>query len=336
MFENKGFMYNLQIYNNIRNTIRHYDMLTKGDRVLICVSGGPDSVFLAHALKYLGKEFACELFIANIDHGIRGKASAMDSRFVKKLALSLGLLFFFKKIKIKKTKGFSQEEIARQMRYECFEDIARTNHMNKIATAHTLNDQAETVLMRIIKGTSLKGLTGIPAVRSGDNMTFIRPIIEIEKDDIIKFLKSKRISYIIDHTNYENKYFRNIVRNNILPYLSKYNPKIKRALFNMAMHLTEDRAFIDQAKQMAVSKITHDKGGTSLALKDIVVQPRAIQREVLRDALMNAGGNIKKLTFRHWKDIECLLRQMPSGKSLDLPGNITISKNKKMLHFTHK
>jgi len=311
-------------------------MLDKGDRVLLCVSGGPDSVFLVYAFSYLAKEFGLRLFIANLDHGIRGKESREDSQFVKVIAKRFRVKLFTKSIKLKKNKKYSVEETARLKRYEFFYSVATRNRINKVATGHTTDDQAETVMMRIIKGTSMKGISGIPPVRRQGRITYIRPLLEMEKRDILEFLKKGNIRYKIDRTNQENKYFRNVVRNRVIPYLEKYNPQLKRSLSNLADTLREDREFLESKKIEAQKSITHDRGSVILRMKDIVTQPTAIQKEIARDAVMHVGGNIKKFTFRHWKEIQLLIKAMPQGKSLDLPGNVKLAKKKGFLHFEKK
>lgn len=285
----------MQTVSNVRNTIRRHKMLEKGDSVLICVSGGPDSVFLTYTLNYLKKEFNLKLFIAHLEHGIRGKESFQDMRFVEKMSRDMGIRAITKRVKIKKSKTRSMEEIAREERYGFFKEAAKKFKVKKIATAHNLDDQAETIMMRVIRGVSVKGLGGIPPVRKEEGYVFIRPLIELEKMEILNFLNEKRIKYRVDKTNSDEKIFRNAVRKSILPFLSKYNPKIKRSLSNLA----------DNVRESAIQRSGKD---------------------AVKDALEKAGCNIKKLTHRHWKEIKFLIESAPRGKSLDLPGKIRIVK----------
>lgn len=326
-------MKEIQVFNRVRKTIRYYSMLDRGDRVLLCVSGGPDSIFLTYALLYLRKEFNLRLYIAHLDHGIRGKVSYQDLLFVKRLADRFGIRFFSKRIILTKDKAHSVEETARKKRYDLFEKIAKKYAISKIATAHTADDQAETVLMRVLKGASIKGLSGIPPIRICRNASYIRPLIELEKKDILYFLNTNSIAYRTDSTNKEERYFRNVVRNRIIPYLKRYNPQLKRALINIAESLREDKDFIERATGRITKGISKKDGMVFLPLKDIVIQPTAIQKEVVRDALDKAGSNLKKLTFRHWKKIRLLLTSMQNGKSLDMPGNVVLSKKGTALYI---
>lgn len=325
----------MQIINMVRQTIKRHRMFKDGDRVVVAVSGGPDSVFLLHALNYLKREFGITLCIANLDHGIRGLESARDSIFVKRLAKKYGIPLFFKRIVFKKTKGLSLEETARIKRYGFFKSAALRKRAGKVATAHTADDMAETILMRIIKGASVKGIAGIPPKRpeGTSGMEFVRPLIELEKKDILDFLHRHGVKYRVDSTNSDTNILRNAVRNEVLPYLEKFNLRVRRALVNLGESAREDAEFIKAAKDRAAAMHQGKRGEVSLFLKDIAVQPKAIQKEITRDAFIKTGSDVKKFNFRHWKDIHFLITAKPSGKSLDLPGRVRLTKTKDRLTF---
>lgn len=313
-------------------------MVGRGDILLAAVSGGPDSVFLLHILTNLKRKLGIkEIVAANLDHGLRGKESAGDSLFVKKYSAKLGLKYIHKKISLKnmRSRGLSTEERAREARYKFFNEAALDAGANVIATGHTLDDQAETVLMRFIKGASLKGIVGISPVRQEGRFRIIRPLVELEKAEIVQYLDNFKLPYRIDSTNREPIYFRNVVRRRIIPFLEKYNPRLKRALFNLAEHLREDFEFIAEEKTRIQKNIVHRNGpGVEIRLRDIVMQPGAIQKEVLRDSLEKAGGEVKKLSFRHWKEIEGLIKHGRKGNSVDLPGNVRASRTESCLLFS--
>lgn len=322
----------------VLRTVRNYGMLKAGDKVLAAVSGGPDSVFLLHALAGLKNKLKIkEICVCNIDHGLRGAESREDSLFVKKISGEMGLEFFHKKIDLNrlKSKELSTEEKAREERYKFFGDVARKAGSTVVATGHTLDDQAETVLMRFIKGSSLKGMVGISPLREEKRYKFIRPLIEIEKSEITEFLNNAGSPYRIDATNAEPLYFRNIVRKEIVPFLEKYNPKLKRSLFSLAEHLREDFQFIDgeKAKIKKIISKGRKSRNAEIKLKDIILQPKALQKEVLRDALDLAGGKVKKLSFRHWKELENLIARKYRGASVDLPGSIRATRTASSIIF---
>lgn len=318
-------------------TIRNYSMVRAGDAVLVAVSGGPDSVFLLQSLRALKKKLGIsKLAVCNLDHGLRGEESRQDSIFVRRLAKSLGLEFIHRKGDLTKARPdkLSTEEIGREVRYKFFHDAARKSGANVIATGHTLDDQAETVLMRLVKGASMKGIVGISPVREEKGLRIIRPLIELEKKEITGYCDESGIAYRIDRTNLEPVYFRNIVRQEIMPFLEKYNPRLKRVLSGLAEHLREDFEFISKERRKAARIISLTKAGAvEICLKDIVVQPKALQKEVLRDSLEKAGGIIKKLSFRHWKEVENLIAQRRKGSSVDLPGGIRVTRTDRLLVF---
>ncbi|KJJ85418.1 tRNA(Ile)-lysidine synthetase [Candidatus Omnitrophus magneticus] len=262
-----------------RDTIKHYGMISSGDRILVAVSGGSDSVALLNVLVMLKDEFKIFLNVANIDHSLRGDESRKDSDFVKNLAEKFLIPFEHKKINLasfKKTKK-SFEEYAREARYEFFKKAASKLGCNIIATAHTINDQAETILMRIIKGTSAKGITGIPPIRYEDDFKIIRPFIDIEKKEIKEYLARISCPFREDSSNCDTKYFRNAVRLEILPFLEKYNPKITRAISNLSDNLRDDLTFIESAKKNAIkhfllsSGIVKHEGGFGINIKYFIL-----------------------------------------------------------------
>ena len=320
----------------VLKTIRNYEMLKPGDTVLVAVSGGSDSLFLLKALSRLKNKLKLKkLVVCNLDHGIRGMESSEDSLFVKRIAEDMDLGFIHKKIDLSKKslKGLSTEEVARLERYKFFNEAARIAKANIVATGHTLDDQAETILMRIIKGASLKGLIGISPVRDQMGIKVIRPLFELEKKEIEKYLDERGVGYRIDSTNAESIYFRNVVRKEIVPFLEKYNPRFKRSLSSLAEHLREDFEFIRQAKSSIRHIMEDSKGSLEIRLKDLVMQPGALQKEIMRDALDKIGGEVKRLTFRHWKEVEQFIKHKRKGSSLDLPGDIRITRTSSSLVF---
>lgn len=312
-------------------------MLKKGDRVLVCVSGGPDSIFLLNALDHLKKELGLTLVVANLDHGVRGTLSRKDSDFVRGICSDLGLICFHKRLKPGRriNKKLSREENLREARYNFFKDAAAELGANVMATGHTLDDNAETILMRIIRGSSAKGLAGIPPVRSNRSQKLIRPLIEIEKQEVLDFLKKEDIDYRIDHTNKDEAFLRNRIRKKLFPCLASYNPNVKFALINMAESLREDLEFMEEQRRLK-KEIIKGRKPIYINLKDLVVQPRALQREIIKDALERSGANIKKLTYRHWKEVSNLLRFKRKGKALDMPGDIRIVREESRVVFKRR
>ncbi|OGS44659.1 MAG: tRNA lysidine(34) synthetase TilS [Elusimicrobia bacterium RIFOXYD2_FULL_34_15] len=212
----------------IKRFIDKYKLIKKNDRILVALSGGPDSVFLVKVLIQLRNLYKINLYACHIDHQYR-KESWKDSVFVKNFCKELNIPIVIEKIKIKK---FSEEK-ARNLRYKIFERVASDFKCNKIATGHTLDDNSETVLMWITRGCGLKGLEGIPVKRE----KIIRPILCISKKEILNYLDKKRIKYCYDKTNLSLKFNRNKIRLKVIPVLEEINPRVKKHIFDLSEKL---------------------------------------------------------------------------------------------------
>lgn len=321
---------------NVADTIRNYDMLRTGERVLAAVSGGPDSVAMLKVLLDMRRKLKIDVVVANMDHGIRGPESERDSRFVKELAGRHGLGFIHKKVALKKgsKEEMSLEERAREERYGFLLKTAREAGCQAVATGHTLDDQAETVLMRVISGASPSAIGGIPPVRHEGGIRIIRPLIRAEKRDVLRFLQGCRWDFVEDSTNKELDYARNRVRREVIPFLEKYNPKLKRSLANLADGMREELDALREDKAKAVKEVCPDAGDqVRVAISDLMLQPRALRKEIFKELLRRAGGNIKKLTYRHWMEADNLLRAGVTGGSLDLPGDIRVTRTTREIIF---
>lgn len=210
----------------VLDTIKKYNLIQNGDRVVVGVSGGPDSICLVNILYNLKKNLNLNIIVAHVNHMIREEAGS-DEEFVKKYCEEREIPFYSKKIDVKqiaKTRKQGTEEAGRTARYDFFKEILEQNKANKIATAHTKCDNVETVLMNIIRGTGMAGLKGIQAKR--DDM-YIKPLIEIGREEIEKYCEEEKLSPRQDKTNKENVYTRNKVRNILIPLIQKeFNPNI--------------------------------------------------------------------------------------------------------------
>ena len=189
------------IFEKVLNTINKHGLIQKGDKIVVGLSGGPDSVCLLHILNRLKKEWDLEIYAAHLNHQIRGIEAQKDAFYVSKLCDEMGITFFIKSINVPEyceKNGMSIEEGARKLRYEMFDEIKVNTKSNKIAIGHNLNDQAETILMRIMRGTGLQGLKGIDYIRDG---IIIRPILDIDRNEIEEYCKQYKLNPRIDDSN---------------------------------------------------------------------------------------------------------------------------------------
>lgn len=318
------------ILEKVKNTIKKYNLIDKGDKIVIGVSGGPDSVALLYLLNSLKKELKLSIHIAHLDHMLR-RDSFRDREFVEKLAKELKTPITCAQINIKGlAKKGSLEEIARNARLKFFFRVARDIKAAKIALGHNLDDQAETVLMRILRGTGLYGLRGILPKRNIKGYQIIRPLIEIKRKEIEAFLKKRKITPCIDISNLEDIYFRNKIRNRLLPLLKRdYNKNMKELLSNMAESVGQDYAYLSNAAERAMKRLRAAK----LNLNKFKKLHPAIQRLVLRLSIQRIKGDIRRITFQHIREIEDLISNRPLNSIVDLPKGVSVIKKKKYLFF---
>ncbi len=319
----------LKILDKVRNTIERYGLIAKGDLVLVGVSGGPDSVCLLYLLKALSRPLGFSLQIAHLDHMLR-KDSSKDAQFVKSLAVELGIPATLGRIDVKKSavRG-SLEEIARNKRLEFLIRAAKGVGAKKIALAHNLEDQAETVLMRILRGTGLYGLAGILPKRNLYGFEVIRPLIRVQRREIENFLKRKKLKARLDETNKNEIFFRNKIRNKLIPLFEKeYNPNIKYALSNMAETVALD---YDYLNQLALRRIRGTRG--IIKISAFLRLHPALQRLILRLNISRLQGSTRRLSFTHIKEIEDLIFNRPLNSIVDLPKGISVAKKAKSVIF---
>lgn len=317
--------------NRVLSTIRKSGLLKKGDAVVVGVSGGPDSTALLYVLRGLQKELKLRLYVAHLDHMLR-KDSSSDERFVRALAEKLKLPFISTRIDVKKLafRG-SVEEIARNARLGFLFNTAKKAGARKIALGHTLDDQAETVLMRVLRGSGLYGLSAILASREIAGFEIIRPLIETKRKEIEKFLKSKKITPRYDASNTEDKYFRNKLRNNLLPLLEKdYNSNIKEVLSNLAETSGQDYLYMRESAERFIKR---NKISLSISFDNLKGMHPALRRMVIRIILERLQGNTRRINFTHMREIEDLIKKRPTGSIVDLPKGISVIKKKKTLRF---
>jgi len=315
------------IQKKIAGTIRKFNLLSPLDKVLIGVSGGPDSLALLYLLNELKVKLGINIMVAHFNHGLRGRASDLDEKFVRNTASKLGLDFFSSKISWNKKIGHPNEEALRKLRYDFLLDTAEKCKANKIALAHNLDDQAETVLMRLIRGTGLYGLTSILPKRRIGSSVIIRPLIEIKRSEIEAYLKKIRVNARMDKTNLQDIFLRNKIRHGILAELTRINPNIKEALARLAQQAAVDYDYLYQeAKSFSVC---NSDGLVKINLQRFNRLHMALKRMVIRSALEKLTGDLRTFSSKHWEEIQDLINGRPSGAIVHLTKNILVKKDRK-------
>ena len=303
------------------------NMIEQGDRIVVGVSGGADSVCLLYALRELSRDKLVTLVVVHINHGIRGEEADRDERFVRDLCRELGILFFHHSYEVKsiaKEEGLTEEEAGRNIRYRAFLEECRLQRCNKIAVAHNKNDNAETVLFHLFRGTGMKGLSGIEPTRTistefGD-ITMIRPLLCIERKEIENYLNKEGIPYQIDSTNLTEDYTRNKIRNKILTYASsEINSGAINNINETAVKLREALEYIDNNVMLCYqAMVRQDKGVLSISVKALIAEPTVIQKGVLRKIMEKLAGNLKDLEAKHI-DAVLSLADKQVGRYIHLP-----------------
>ncbi len=308
----------------IKDTIKKYGLLDRGDTVIAAVSGGVDSMVMLYALNGLKEEFDLSLIVCHLNHGLRGRESERDYNFVKRITRRLGLGFEGGRLKpgeIKSGKD-SLQEAARKKRYKLLEDTAKKYSAAKIALGHTMDDQAETVLMRFIKGSALTGLAGIRPLRG----PFIRPLIEIKKEELLRFAGKSGIKYVLDSSNLSPKYLRNDLRLNLIPLIEEYyNPNLSETLSRTASILSADGECLAKLARDAMSKVIIKKGKKTLVLDrtSLIELSGAIASRIFLNSIEILKGKSETYSV-HVKSFFKIIKGESPGASIKLPGGVRV------------
>ncbi|MDI6775930.1 MAG: tRNA lysidine(34) synthetase TilS [Syntrophales bacterium] len=324
----------------VRETIKKYHMLERGDMVIVAVSGGPDSVALLKALDIFSDEYRLTIITAHLNHGLRGEESNNDEKFVRKLSESMGIEFECKYVDIpslRQGRGRSIEEIAREERYQFLAEMARKHQAHKIALGHHLYDQAETVLMNFIRGSGMEGLKGILPVREG---MYIRPLIAVTRGEIVGFLEKEGIRFVIDSSNTHDLYFRNRIRHHLIPELKEhYNPKIEESLAHMAEIIRLEDEYMKTSLKEVLSGWEVGEGNgeeVRINIPEFFVLHEAVQNRAIKTLLQRFSPSGGGIGYVHVKSVTDLLRSGCPHGCLHLPFNIKVRREYDLLVISRR
>lgn len=271
-----------KVLNKVKETIKEYNMFELNDTVVIGVSGGTDSVMLFHVLNLLKTEYNLHLIVAHINHKIRLGDAEKDAIFVENLCKEYDVEFYLKEAYIKdlaKEWGIGEEEAGRKVRYDFFAELAGQN--GKIVTAHNANDNVETVLMRMMRGTGITGLKGISYKRNN----IVRPILSISRSDIEDYVEENKLNYITDKTNFESIYTRNKIRLELIPFMQNmFNPNLVNTITQNIKTYSEDADFLEkESEKVYFSLMQRDETSSNLKLnlKELLSLHPSIAKRVI-------------------------------------------------------
>ena len=294
-----------------------------GEGIVVAFSGGADSTALMHLLHGLRDELKINLFVAHLNHGLRGQAGEMDRQAAEEAARRLGLPFHVGLVNCRAValrRGLSLEEAAREARYRFLQDVRDRTRARYIATGHTADDNAESVLLNLIRGAGPSGLAGIPPVRG----TIVRPLLDFWKKELIDFLIGRGLGWVEDQSNKDLKFQRNRVRNDLLPRLERhYNKGIKAALVRTARLVRDEEAYWSQHLSKAQLRVGWARSDDRVGLKKLPLasENRALARRLVRAAIRGLEGSVRSFSLNHVEMILDLAAEPNHGR-MDLPAGL--------------
>jgi tRNA(Ile)-lysidine synthase len=315
----------MQLLKKIRQTIDQYRMLDIGDGVVVAVSGGPDSVALLAILMHLSAEYRLKLVVAHLNHGLRPGPADEEEAFVHRLSERLGLICESRKSDIAslcRARKKSVEETAREERYRFFEEIRYQYQARKIALGHHARDQAETVLMNLLRGSGLEGLRGIRPVRED---LCIRPLLGITRVEIDEYLTRNDLPYLIDFSNADENCCRNRIRHQLIPELKvRYNPRLEENLCRTAEILGREDDYLKQivealASDQRIIQADATRQETRINISACLELHEALQRRLIKHVLLRHAQKKQGIGYVHIDDVKALMQHTRSGGSLHLP-----------------
>jgi tRNA(Ile)-lysidine synthase len=320
------------LIKKVQKTIHQYAMFQEKERILVAVSGGPDSLTLLNVLHRLAPSLDLKLVVAHINHCLRGEESVKDAAFVQDCAVELGWEFCLAEVDVHARAAETKESIqeaARELRYEALINLGKKHRASKIALGHTVDDQAETVLMHIIRGSGPEGMGGIPPVRDG---MFVRPLIEVPRAMIETFIKKEKIPCRYDSSNQKRKYLRNRIRLDLLPILKHdYNPNLCLGLSETSDIFRAESAFMEKFVDRIWTDILQEEGSDAIHLNLEIFhnQDIAIQRRIIRRVYEMLKGNKKGLSLKQIRSALSLFGNRE--KVINLSGGLQIRKTSNTL-----
>ena len=320
----------MPVLDSARTTIFRYNMLRAGDRVIAAVSGGADSVCLFLALKELAPRFGAAVAgIAHLNHKLRGGESDGDERFVEELAARHDVAFYRAEARVA-DEGGNLEQEARKARLNFYERLIREGKCDCVATGHTRDDQAETVLFRILRSSGLAGMAGILPV-TGNRI--IRPLIETSRTDVEEFLRAREINWREDASNRDSRFARNRIRHELLPALERdWNPAIRETLARMAdVAQEEERWWRGKIARLAAKLATTKDGGIEVRADAVSRLPKAVARRLVRELMREAGGRAAELG--HVDRVIALASSVPGSGCVEAPG-LAVTRSFEWLRFS--
>lgn len=315
------------IRRRVKRTIEAHGMAAPGEAILAAVSGGPDSMVMLDLLSGLTADLGIDLGVAHIDHNLRGDESRADADFVAEVTAAYNLPYHCARIDpafFRDLRGTSLEEAARRQRYGLLEAIAGRHGYDRIAVGHNANDNAESVLLFLLRGSGPGGLGGIrPTIAD----RLIRPLIDLKRAEIERYIRQVGIRFVSDRSNRDLEFVRNRIRHRLLPLVQReFNPAVIDGLNRLATIARDEEVWLRPliSRHFAAAVVSKSSRRLDLSIHALQAMPRALQRRVLRMGLEEIQGNLRRVGFNHVEAVRSLCEKPEDEGSLHLPGNIRV------------
>jgi tRNA(Ile)-lysidine synthase len=313
---------------DVRSYIDAHKMLPRGATVLVAVSGGPDSMALLVLLRHVQSIYDCHLIAIHVDHQLRGQESMRDALFVRQQAARMGLACHVVQVDaegFQRTSGLSPQHAAREVRYAALSQLQQQLGADRVALGHIADDQTETLLMRLLRGTGPAGLAGMLPIR----LPYIRPLMAVRRQAVIDYLRAEGIPWVQDSSNIKRIYQRNRIRLDVLPMLRQYNPQLDQRLYELTEMMAAEQHLLERQVEAWYSCIVSQRPGQHLILQCQAYAhvPLAIQRRLLRrltDQCVDSPGAVR---FQHLEHLRLLLTHGKVGQRLTLPGQWLVERH---------
>lgn len=311
------------------NIVRQYKLIEENDNIVIGLSGGADSMALLYVLLELQEKIDFKILIAHVNHGVRGDDALGDQKFVEEQAKKLNIPYYTKDVDMVgygREKGITSEEAGRELRYGFFRHILKDVGGGKIAVAHNKNDQAETLIMRFMRGTGVDGLKGMEYI-SGD---IIRPILGINRADIEEYIEENNIEIVTDMTNFQPIYNRNKIRLELIPYIEEnFNPNIIEAMWRMSEISAIDSAYLEEETEKKYMNLvkSEDVGRIVLDANGFLNLHTSMSQRIIRNSILRVGGSLQGVSEAQISNAMDLIESKETGKEVHLSNNISIKTN---------